>query len=90
MASQLLGTVQQLLDWTLSALQPLGVSRVKIIGGRLTEGSDAEPSFWKFGTNFRTPEFTHPTTTWDEEAGVKQEHAPKRKLESQLFRLQIA
>jgi hypothetical protein len=44
------GTVQQSLDWILSALQPLGVCRVKIIGGRLTEGSfrlpDAEPSFW--------------------------------------------
>jgi hypothetical protein len=32
------GTVQQSLDWILSELQPLGVCRVKIIGGKLTEG----------------------------------------------------
>ena len=30
--------VQQSLDWILSELQPLGVCRVKIIGGKLTEG----------------------------------------------------
>jgi hypothetical protein len=53
--------VQQSLNWVLSELQPLGVCRAKIIGGKLMEGPfrhpNAEPSYWNDFPN-RTPEFT--------------------------------